>query len=83
VVAGVAVALLIIGGVGGFVLGRTTGDTHDQRPGIGDSRHLPPGFDGRGRPEFPGDRGGPNGPDGGPRGDRNGDRDGGPGGTGT
>ncbi len=79
-VAGVAVALLVIGGVGGFVLGRTTGDTHDQRPGIGETRHLPPGFDGRGRPDFPG---GPNGPDRGPRGDRDGDQNGGPGGTGT
>jgi hypothetical protein len=69
VVAAVAVALLVIGGVGGFVLGRTT-DHHptDHRPGIGDSRHLPPGFDGRGRPDFPGgpgDRNGPGGRDGG------------------
>jgi hypothetical protein len=78
-VAGVAVALLVIGGAGGFVLGRTTGETHE-RPGIGDHRNLPPGFDGPGRQDFPGGRPGP-------RGDQNdgpnGGQGGGPNGTGT
>ncbi len=56
-VAGVAVALLAAGAIGGFAIGRATAGTGtpDQRPGFDNVGQLPPDVDGdgglRGRPD--------------------------------
>ena len=69
-----AVILLVVGGIGGFAIGRATSED-GQRPSFQD-RQLPPGFENGTPPDMRGngDGDGPgfDGPDGGQQGDQNG-----------